>query len=65
MCLAQTPAAAQQRNAAQKPEAPQQRKLSVAVGGAFTSMDPHYHNLGPNNSLISYVFEPLIRFDGR
>ncbi len=26
-------------------------------------MDPHYHNLGPNNALTNYVFEPLIRFD--
>ena len=41
----------------------QNRKLTIAVGGAFTSMDPHYHNLGPNNGLTSYVFEPLIRFD--
>src|ERR1700676_4881748 len=40
-----------------------QYKLNIAVGGAFTSMDPHYHNLGPNNALTSYVFEPLIRFD--
>jgi peptide/nickel transport system substrate-binding protein len=38
-------------------------KLTVAVGGAFSSMDPHYHNLGPNNGLTGYVFEPLIRFD--
>jgi len=26
-------------------------------------MDPHFFNLGPNNGLTSYVFEPLIRFD--
>jgi peptide/nickel transport system substrate-binding protein len=37
--------------------------LTIVVGGAFTSMDPHYHNLGPNNALTGYVFEPLIRFD--
>lgn len=40
-----------------------QRTLNVVVGGAFTSMDPHYHNLNPNNVLTSYVFEPLTRFD--
>ena len=40
-----------------------QHKLTVVVGGAFTSMDPHYHNLGPNNALTGYVFETLIRFD--
>ena len=42
---------------------PTPHKLTVAVGGAFTSMDPHYHNLGPNNGLTAYVFEPLMRFD--
>ncbi len=37
--------------------------LNIAVGGAFTSMDPHYHNLGPNNLLTTYVFSGLVRFD--
>ena len=45
------------------PAAAQQQVLNVAAGGAFTSMDPHFFNLGPNNVLTSYVFEPLIRFD--
>ena len=40
-----------------------QQTLTVGVGGAFTSMDPHYHNLGPNNVLTTYVFDPLVRFD--
>lgn len=39
-----------------------QKTLNVAVGGAFTSMDPHYHNLGPNNVLTQYVFGRLVRF---
>ena len=39
--------------------------LNVGVGGAFTSMDPHYHNFGPNNVLTTYVFDPLVRFDRR
>ena len=26
-------------------------------------MDPHYHNLNPNNVLTEYVFDPLVRFD--
>ena len=57
-------AAAQQRAPTPKPSPPPvQHKLTIAVGGAFTSMDPHFFNLGPNNSLTSYVFEPLIRFD--
>ena len=40
-----------------------QRTLTVGVGGAFSSMDPHYFNLGPNNVLTTYVFEPLVRFN--
>lgn len=40
-----------------------QSTLTVGVGGAFTSMDPHFHNLNPNNVMTSYVFDPLVRFD--
>ncbi len=40
-----------------------QQTLTVGTGGAFTSMDPHFHNLGPNNVLTSYVFDPLVRFN--
>jgi peptide/nickel transport system substrate-binding protein len=40
-----------------------QRTLTIGVGGAFSSMDPHYFNLGPNNVLTTYVFEPLARFN--
>ena len=42
-----------------------QQTLTIGVGGAFTSMDPHYHNLGPNNLLTTYVFDPLVRFDAK
>ncbi len=42
-----------------------QDSLTVATGGAFTSIDPHYHNLGPNNSIANYVFEPLVKFDAQ
>ena len=45
---------------AQMPSPAAAQKLTIAVGGAFTSLDPHYHNLGPNNALTSYVFEPQI-----
>ncbi|MBN8874890.1 MAG: ABC transporter substrate-binding protein [Rhodospirillales bacterium] len=40
-----------------------QKALNVGVGGAFTSMDPHYHNLNPNNVLTSYVFDSLVISD--
>jgi peptide/nickel transport system substrate-binding protein len=58
LILAVAPALAQPH-----PPPPAQHKLAIVVGGAFTSMDPHYHNLGPNNALTTYVFEPLMRFD--
>jgi peptide/nickel transport system substrate-binding protein len=66
--LASTAAHAQQRQVTKpaptpQPAPPPRRKLTIAVGGAFNSMDPHYFNFGPNNALTSYVFEPLIRFD--
>jgi len=37
--------------------------LNLAVGGAFTSMDPHYHDLSPNHALTQHIFEPLVRTD--
>lgn len=39
------------------------RDISVGLQAAITSMDPHYHNLSPNNSLMLHVFEPLIKRD--
>ena len=37
--------------------------LTIGSGGAFTSLDPHYHNFGPNNVLADYVFGRLVRPD--
>ncbi len=37
--------------------------LSIGVGGAFTSMDPHFHTLTPNNALNKHVFDRLVRTD--
>lgn len=39
--------------------------LNIAVGGAFTSMDPHFFNLGPNNAMTRYVFSRLAEFDAK
>jgi peptide/nickel transport system substrate-binding protein len=39
------------------------REVSIGLQAAITSIDPHYHNLSPNNSLLRHVFEPLIRND--
>ena len=37
--------------------------LNVGVGGAFTSLDPHYHNLSPNNTVADHIFDALTAFD--
>ena len=34
--------------------------LSVAVGADVTSIDPHYHNLTPNNNIAEHIFETLV-----
>jgi peptide/nickel transport system substrate-binding protein len=39
-----------------------QKTLTVATGGAFTSIDPHYHNLNPNNVIAQHIFSTLTRF---
>jgi len=38
--------------------------LNVGTGGAFTSIDPHYHNLTPNNLIADYLFGALVTLDG-
>jgi len=37
--------------------------LRVAVSSPVTSIDPHYHNLAPNNSLATQIFGRLIEQD--
>src|SRR4051794_40770595 len=37
--------------------------LSVAVGADVTSIDPHYHNLTPNNNIAEHIFETLVTKD--
>jgi peptide/nickel transport system substrate-binding protein len=37
--------------------------LSVAVGADVTSIDPHYHNLTPNNNIAEHIFETLVAKD--
>ncbi len=41
------------------------RALNVATGGAFTSIDPHYHNLTPNNVIALHLFDTLVSLDGQ
>ena len=37
--------------------------LSIAVGADVTSIDPHYHNLTPNNNIAEHIFETLVTKD--
>jgi peptide/nickel transport system substrate-binding protein len=53
ICLAAPFAAAQS-----KP-----RDINIGLQAAITSMDPHFHNLSPNNSMMLHVFDPLIKRD--
>ena len=39
--------------------------LSVALSADVTSMDPHSHNLTPNNNVAEHVFETLVTKDTR
>lgn len=34
--------------------------LRIAIGGAFTSMDPHFYNATPNHTVAMHVFDRLI-----
>jgi peptide/nickel transport system substrate-binding protein len=37
--------------------------LTIGLSTPVTSLDPHFHNLTPNNSLGRHVFETLVRQD--
>jgi len=37
--------------------------LTIGVGGAFTSMDPHFFDLSPNHALTWHVFDRLVHPD--
>lgn len=39
------------------------KDLRVGLGSEPTSIDPHYHNLSPNNGALSHIFERLVESD--
>lgn len=39
--------------------------LSIALGADVTSIDPHFHNLTPNNNIGGHIFEPMVTKDPR
>lgn len=51
VCLSTGPAAAQ--------------TLRIALGSEPTAVDPHYHDLTPNNALAAHIFDGLTRQDAQ
>ena len=39
------------------------KELTIALASEPTAMDPHFHNLGPNNALAAHIFDSLILTD--
>ena len=39
--------------------------ISIALGADVTSIDPHFHNLTPNNNVANHIFETLVTKDAR
>ncbi len=40
-------------------------KLTIGLASEATSMDPHFHNLTPNNMISAHIFEALIGQDDK
>lgn len=38
-------------------------ELKIGVKSEVSSMDPHYHNLTPNNNMANYTFDKLVKQD--
>jgi len=43
----------------------QTQTLTMAVGAPVTSLDPHYHQLAPNNAVADTVFDRLVNTDAQ
>ncbi|MBC7803236.1 MAG: ABC transporter substrate-binding protein [Candidatus Parcubacteria bacterium] len=39
------------------------QELSIGLSTPVTTMDPHFHNLTPNNSIAKHIFETLVHQD--
>ena len=42
---------------------PATQELVIGLSTPVTSLDPHFHNLGPNNAMAKHVFEALVKMD--
>ena len=43
----------------------QAKELTIGIASEPSSVDPHYHNLGPNNSSARNIYDRLINMDGK
>ncbi|WP_291830614.1 ABC transporter substrate-binding protein, partial [Bosea sp. (in: a-proteobacteria)] len=39
--------------------------LTLGSAAPVTTIDPHFHNVGPNNALTMHIFDRLVERDGR
>src|SRR5437764_12438874 len=39
--------------------------LTIGIGADVTAIDPHYHNLTPNNNVAAHIFDYLVLRDER
>ncbi|MCX7370513.1 MAG: ABC transporter substrate-binding protein [Alphaproteobacteria bacterium] len=44
---------------------PSAQTLTVGLGAPVTTIDPHFHNVGPNNALTNHIFDRLVDRDGQ
>jgi peptide/nickel transport system substrate-binding protein len=45
--------------------AAQAQTLTMGVGATVTSLDPHYHNLAPNNAMADTLYDSLVHRDAQ
>ena len=38
-------------------------QIVIGLGSEPSSIDPHYHNLGPNNQVARHIFDRLVHTD--
>jgi len=39
------------------------QEITIALSAPVSALDPHFHNLGPNNQVSKHVFETLVKSD--
>src|SRR3546814_3238222 len=39
------------------------QELTIGISAETSALDPHYHNLGPNNAMRRHMFESLLLTD--